>query len=598
MTRRPIIPDGPGAKQGTNRPETTEPTAGAMVARRGSPELVAMLLPVGVAVVGLLVAAGSTHLSPRGLLGSPTELVGWVLLGAVAALHRPLGGSSLGLGAIVVAPVALRHGAGPASLVAAATVAVAELGRRALAGRTGATPEAAGRLLPPLERALFTVPSVLVALAWPPGDRSMGSIAASIFLYLGMSAAFDAAVAHLGRRSFDPRCLLPFGLDALGWAVGAALAAGATAPGIGWQRGWMLWALVAALSAEAARNAMLRVRSEVRVDTFERLHEAHERILAETSGMGEIARQVLVECRNILPVQWFLFELPSEQDDDWVTSWAAGPDGLLVEGRPKPPPRPQTLPGIHRRAEWHIVERPLIGPSGADGDEATLARLRVWCDPRQIEPGASELFDTLVPQMASSVHRALLDREAKLDPLTGVPVRRVLEARLQRAFHRAHEDGTPMAVILCDIDFFKKVNDTHGHDAGDEALKLVATTLDENRRDDDLCCRYGGEEFTVLLERADGEAALGLAERLRRAIESLHLIYADRPIPLTLSLGVAAFPDLHVKTASELVLLADEALYAAKAGGRNQALLNIGHGSYRGVGRRQESSTTIARPQL
>jgi diguanylate cyclase (GGDEF)-like protein len=202
--------------------------------------------------------------------------------------------------------------------------------------------------------------------------------------------------------------------------------------------------------------------------------------------------------------------------------------------------------------------------------------------------------------MASSVHRARLDREAKLDPLTGVPVRRVLESRLQRAYRHACEEGKPMAVIMCDIDFFKKVNDNHGHAAGDEALKLVASTLDSERRERDLCCRYGGEEFTLLLEETDGDAALRLAERLRRAVQGLHFVFEERHIPLTLSLGVAGFPELHIKTASELLLLADEALYEAKGRGRNQCLLNIGREAYRApeaVGR-QESSTIIDRPRL
>ena len=257
------------------------------------------------------------------------------------------------------------------------------------------------------------------------------------------------------------------------------------------------------------------------------------------------------------------------------------------------------LPGIHRRADWRVLERQLVRTNPDDG-EVLLARLRLWCDPRRIESGAEDLLDTLIPQMASSVHRAMLDREAKLDPLTGVPVRRVLESSMQRAYRRCIEDGVPMAVIMCDIDFFKKVNDTHGHTAGDEALKLVATTLDSQRRDNDLCCRYGGEEFTILLERTHGDDALRLAERLRQAVEMLHFEFEGRHIPLTLSLGVASFPELHIKTVSELLLLADEALYEAKESGRNQCMLHIGNGAFRppaGV-RRQESSTIISRPTL
>ncbi len=335
---------------------------------------------------------------------------------------------------------------------------------------------------------------------------------------------------------------------------------------------------MAALSAEAARQALWRIRSESQVGHLERLQEANERILGETSGMGSIAQQILTECRNVLPVQWFQFESPGAEGR-WQ-SWAAGPDGLLVEGRPRPPARPSMLPGIHRRADWAILGQTLGGGEEEAAPEG-LARIRLWCDPRRIEPGAERLFATLLPQMASAVHRARLDREAKLDPLTGVPVRRLLDARMQTVFRRACEEGKPMAVIMCDIDFFKKVNDSWGHAAGDEALKLVAKTLDHQRRESDLCCRYGGEEFTVLLENTDGEDALRLAERLRRAIAALAFSFDRNKIPLTLSLGVASFPELHIKTASELLLLADEALYEAKKRGRNQALLNIGRSAFR-----------------
>ena len=316
--------------------------------------------------------------------------------------------------------------------------------------------------------------------------------------------------------------------------------------------------------------------------TVVRVHAA----MVMIRGMAGIAQQILIECRNVLPLGWFQFELlteligeePGDADGSRARSWSAGPDGVLFEGEPEPPARPEMLPGIHRRASWRKIRAPLE----AEGE--LLAMVRLWCDPRRFEPGAEKLFTTLVPQMASSVHRARLDREAKLDPLTGVPVRRILESSLQKAYRQCFEEGQSMAVIMCDIDFFKKVNDVHGHAAGDDALKLVAHTLASQRREGDLCCRYGGEEFTLLLEKTDGPSALQLAERLRAAVESLALVYEERPIPLTLSLGVAAFPEVHIKTASELLLLADEALYQCKERGRNQCLLYLGNHRFQGPG--------------
>ena len=138
-----------------------------------------------------------------------------------------------------------------------------------------------------------------------------------------------------------------------------------------------------------------------------------------------------------------------------------------------------------------------------------------------------------------------------------------------------------MAVVMCDLDHFKKINDTYGHATGDQALSATAALLAAETGDDHLAARYGGEEFTLLLEEADGDEALALAERIRAAVEALDVVVDGQRIPLTLSLGVAVFPQLHVKRPQELVELADEALYEAKGHGRNRALLHLGRGRFR-----------------
>jgi diguanylate cyclase (GGDEF)-like protein len=209
-----------------------------------------------------------------------------------------------------------------------------------------------------------------------------------------------------------------------------------------------------------------------------------------------------------------------------------------------------------------------------------LGRIRLWCDPRRVEPRQVELLDRLLPQMTGSIQRLLLDREAREDPLTGVAMRRVLEKRLHDGHQRCCETGGSMAVILCDLDHFKRINDTYGHPVGDAALVAVAGVLKGLRRTEDLCCRYGGEEFVLLLEATNGEDALAIAERLRHAVEALELTVEEQSVPLTLSAGVASFPELYIKTAAELILFADEALYEAKRRGRNRCLLDIGQGRY------------------
>jgi diguanylate cyclase len=134
---------------------------------------------------------------------------------------------------------------------------------------------------------------------------------------------------------------------------------------------------------------------------------------------------------------------------------------------------------------------------------------------------------------------------------------------------RAQRLGGQVALLLCDIDHFKKVNDTYGHPFGDEALREVAKVLRDTVRTIDLAARYGGEEFTVILENTDRKGALLLAERIRTQIEALRLLCGTTPVPLTMSLGIAIYPE-HSSDTTTLIAKADQALYAAKEGGRNQ----------------------------
>ena len=556
-------------------------------------------LPAMSMVVLVLAAAFSEVLAPRGALPAVALLLAASIVGALAALHRPWRAETLGLGAVVLVPLADALGVVPASLVSMVVLVagsalhhavrdpMAKAEARFQAAGQGIVSALAG--LAPVLGAVFL--TLVVRRLWIAETSAAIEVLVPVLIYAVLLTVLRWLDARW-RATWWPAdgttlqtdvasLLQPLPFDALGWLAGALAAS--VARDADWWRVAPLVVVVALLSVEAARNAALRGASDQRLGSLERLQEAHVRILAESSEAGEIAQQILVECRNVLPVQWFQLEVlppPEGAPGDPQAarqSWCAGPNGVLTDGVPRPSDRPRALPGVHRRAEWKVIEHPLE----AEGE--VLATVRLWCDPRQIQPGSEKLLASLVPQMASSVHRARLDREAKLDPLTGVPVRRILERGLQRAYRDCCDEGFSMAVILCDIDHFKKVNDTYGHDAGDQALVVFARTLDEHKRDGDLCCRYGGEEFTLLLERTDGRSALRLAERLRRAVEGIDFVYDGQPIRLTMSAGVAAFPELHVKTAGELQLLADEALYQAKEQGRNRVLLNQGRGHYLGI---------------
>ncbi|RLQ87710.1 PleD family two-component system response regulator [Notoacmeibacter ruber] len=159
------------------------------------------------------------------------------------------------------------------------------------------------------------------------------------------------------------------------------------------------------------------------------------------------------------------------------------------------------------------------------------------------------------------------------DPLTGLHNRRYLENHLQALFDRALKRKSTLSVMMTDLDHFKQVNDVHGHDGGDVVLREFAQRLRRNVRGMDLACRYGGEEFIIVMPDTDAGAAQQVAERLRMAIETTSFdLGAGKPsINITVSIGVSSLnsPD---DTVSSLLKAADRALYAAKEGGRNKVI--------------------------
>jgi diguanylate cyclase (GGDEF)-like protein len=159
---------------------------------------------------------------------------------------------------------------------------------------------------------------------------------------------------------------------------------------------------------------------------------------------------------------------------------------------------------------------------------------------------------------------------AYLDGLTGIFNRRFFELRIMEEIERARRYGTGMAVIMADIDQFKQLNDDFGHVLGDEVLRQVSSLFHQQLRKIDVVCRYGGEEFGILLTQVDAQAALDVAEKLRKMVEGWQ--FPGVPRPVTISAGAAVFPQ-HGKTRDELVKTADSALYAAKQAGRNQSCL-------------------------
>lgn len=162
-----------------------------------------------------------------------------------------------------------------------------------------------------------------------------------------------------------------------------------------------------------------------------------------------------------------------------------------------------------------------------------------------------------------------LEKAALTDALTGLPNRRAMNERLQAEAKQAERNGQTFAVIMGDIDRFKRVNDTYGHEVGDDVLRAVAATLPASLRGYDSCSRWGGEEFLILLPNTDQQGGLQTAERMRESIEALDIPMEDgTKIPVTISLGLALG---HGPADLDHALIqADEALYEAKKAGRNR----------------------------
>jgi diguanylate cyclase (GGDEF)-like protein len=166
------------------------------------------------------------------------------------------------------------------------------------------------------------------------------------------------------------------------------------------------------------------------------------------------------------------------------------------------------------------------------------------------------------------LHR-IVERQARIDGLTGLANRRACEDQLAVELARAERFGGPLAIVITDLDDFKEINDRFGHPAGDVVLREFARTLEDGIRDVDLAARWGGEEFVLLLPGTDLDGAALVAERIRRALESRLVLAPDgQPIPVTASFGVAAYPD--DSSSQALLAAADGALYEAKRAGKNR----------------------------
>ncbi len=217
-------------------------------------------------------------------------------------------------------------------------------------------------------------------------------------------------------------------------------------------------------------------------------------------------------------------------------------------------------------------------PILAHGETIGLLHLRA------IEGVSIEQFETsrkLARLTAEQISMAIanvrmrdqLQDQSIRDPLTGLFNRRHLTESLRRLIRRSERNDEPLSIVSIDVDDFKKFNDNHGHDAGDMVLRAVGGVLEQGCNGDEVACRFGGEEFMLLIPKLDQKQMMKRADEVREAVSAIAVRYGERELPhITISVGVAMFPD-HGDLPQDLMNAADRALYQAKTQGRNQVVL-------------------------
>jgi len=251
-----------------------------------------------------------------------------------------------------------------------------------------------------------------------------------------------------------------------------------------------------------------------------------------------------------------------------MTCWAlrTGHPHLVVAGD-------STAPCAHAAGVKHTY---LCIPILAQGETLGILHLQATDEEPQLNASELSFKTTFAAQVGLSITnirlREALRTQSVRDALTGLYNRRYLEEVMEREVRRASRAAQSLGVLIIDLDYFKKFNDTYGHDAGDAVLREIAVSLTKGVRAEDFVCRFGGEEFVVILPTADLAAARARAERLRAKTRDLTILHQGRSMGMiTISVGVAAFPE-HGESPKELLAAADAALYEAKRGGRDQVV--------------------------
>lgn len=202
-----------------------------------------------------------------------------------------------------------------------------------------------------------------------------------------------------------------------------------------------------------------------------------------------------------------------------------------------------------------------------NGNRIDVAKLQ---EGDKIQVGSNTVLKFSMQDQLDETYQKSIYESATRDGLTRIFNKKYFLEALRKEFAYCLRHRVPLSVVMLDLDFFKRINDTFGHPAGDAVLQKVAQRVAETVRTEDLFARYGGEEFALMLRESTAESAVRCAERCRRAVDASEIIFNGTPIKVTVSLGVATLDDRDIAQPEDLVAEADKYLYRAKRAGRNR----------------------------
>jgi diguanylate cyclase (GGDEF)-like protein len=373
----------------------------------------------------------------------------------------------------------------------------------------------------------------------------------------------------------------------------AGVAAGYALP----QQDIELLQTIATEMALMMENAELRKKTELQAHRLDQaiiaLEKISQALTAVTVGTDNLLRAVAHATAEILDVPYASLHMRKpawrQQFSDVIVGTtnrrelaAVRQSGELAARRVERPEQVLELDLIDEESEPRTavrragLQRAVAVPMCVGGEIVGVLVIHMRA-PRLLERSEVRVLQTLANQAVIAIENAAAYERTKqlatTDALTGVANHRELEAYIDRELQRVRKTREPLALIICDLDNFKEINDTVGHPAGDAVLRhLTGQILVPAVRSKDLVARYGGDEFVLVLRGADGRQALMVAERIRRTVANQAVLLDGRAVSdLSLSLGIAVFPK-DGETREALVQAADQALYVAKRSGRNRVV--------------------------